>query len=84
MRSVNIMKVLGLLILTTLSVIGKETGSTLMECFEQDLNIHIVLVAWKGKTSVRAYVAKSDRIHYLRLCGADVSKFGMFLYYGLA
>lgn len=50
-----------------------ETGSTLMECYEDGL--HIVVVAWKGKTSVRAYVAKCDRIHYLRLCGADLSKF---------
>lgn len=45
-----------------------------MECYEDGL--HIVVVAWKGKTSVRAYVAKCDRIHYLRLCGADLSKFG--------
>ncbi|XP_046442937.1 tRNA (cytosine(34)-C(5))-methyltransferase-like [Daphnia pulex] len=50
-----------------------DTGSTLMECYEDGL--HIVVVAWKGKTSVRAYVAKCDRIHYLRLCGADLSKF---------
>lgn len=47
-----------------------------MECYEQGL--HIVVVAWKGKTSVRAYVAKCDRIHYLRLCGADLSKYGNF------
>ncbi|XP_046652158.1 tRNA (cytosine(34)-C(5))-methyltransferase-like [Daphnia pulicaria] len=50
-----------------------DTGSTLMECYEDGLNI--VVVAWKGKTSVRAHVAKCDRIHYLRLCGADLSKF---------
>lgn len=49
-----------------------------MECYEDGL--HIVVVAWKGKTSVRACVAKCDRIHYLRLCGADLSKFGSFLY----
>lgn len=53
-----------------------DTGSTLMECYEEGL--HIVVVAWKGKTSVRAYVAKCDRIHYLRLCGADLSKYGKF------
>jgi tRNA (cytosine34-C5)-methyltransferase len=47
-----------------------------MECYEEGL--HIVVVAWKGKTSVRAYVAKCDRIHYLRLCGADLSRFGTF------
>ncbi len=55
-----------------------DTGSTLMECYDEEL--HIVIVAWKGKTSVRAYVAKCDRIHYLRLCGADVSKFGKRFY----
>ena len=46
----------------------------MVECKTDDLEI--VLVTWKGKTSVRAYVPKSDRIHYLRLCGGDVSKFG--------
>ena len=51
-----------------------DTGSILVECKTDDLDI--VLVAWKGKTSVRAYVPKSDRIHYLRLSGGDVSKFG--------
>lgn len=35
----------------------------------------IELVGWKGNKSVRAYVAKNDRIHYLRLLGADTSKY---------
>ncbi|XP_071447980.1 tRNA (cytosine(34)-C(5))-methyltransferase [Hetaerina americana] len=35
----------------------------------------IELVGWKGKASLRAYVPKGERIHYLRLCGADVTKF---------
>jgi len=35
----------------------------------------MVLVGWKGKLSLRAYIPKSERVHYLRLCGADVSKF---------
>lgn len=47
-----------------------------MECIDQDL--HIILVAWKGISSVRAYMAKTERIHYLRLCGADFTKFGNF------
>ena len=33
------------------------------------------LVGWKGKASIRAYVPKNERIHYLRLLGGDTSKF---------
>ena len=33
------------------------------------------IVGWKGKSSVRAYVPKNDRIHYLRLIGGDTSKY---------
>ena len=33
------------------------------------------LVGWKGAQSLRAYVPKSERIHYLRLVGADTSKY---------
>ena len=32
------------------------------------------MVGWKGKNSIRAYVPKNERIHYLRLMGADTSK----------
>jgi tRNA (cytosine34-C5)-methyltransferase len=34
------------------------------------------LVGWKGAVSLRVYIPKHDRMHYLRLCGVDVSKFG--------
>ena len=33
------------------------------------------IVGWKGKMSVRAYVPRNDRLHYLRLIGADISSF---------
>ncbi|XP_037078171.1 tRNA (cytosine(34)-C(5))-methyltransferase-like [Pollicipes pollicipes] len=33
------------------------------------------VVGWKGATSVRAYVQRNERIHYLRLLGADTSKY---------
>ena len=33
------------------------------------------MVGWKGKASIRAYVPKNERVHYLRLIGADTSKF---------
>ena len=38
-------------------------------------SIRLEMVGWKGKKSVRAYVPKNDRIHYLRLVGGDTSKF---------
>merc|ERR1712179_206553 len=37
--------------------------------------VEIKLVGWKGAKSVRAYVAKNDRMHYLRLLNADTSKY---------
>lgn len=37
--------------------------------------LDLFLVGWKGANSTRAYVPKSDRIHYLRLCGVDISKY---------
>ena len=39
------------------------------------ISVSINLVGWKGKKSVRAYVARNDRVHYLRLINADTSKF---------
>ncbi len=33
------------------------------------------LVGWKGKSSLRAYVPKNERIHYLRLVGGDTNKY---------
>lgn len=47
-------------------------GSCLLE-LEDDLKLS--LVGWRGKTSIRAYVSANDIVHYLRLLGADVSKF---------
>ncbi len=47
---------------------------------EADLNNDMPLVlpicAWKGKNSMRAYIAKNERIHFLRICGADVTQTG--------
>jgi tRNA (cytosine34-C5)-methyltransferase len=36
------------------------------------------MVGWRGAKSVRAYISVSDCVHYLRLCGADVSKYGEY------
>ena len=35
----------------------------------------VEFVGWKGKNSLRAYVPKNERIHYLRLLGCDTSKY---------
>lgn len=43
--------------------------------YKGDDEVTIELVGWKGNKSVRAYVAKNDRLHYLRLLGADTSKY---------
>jgi len=51
----------------------QKTGCLILE--NNDDALKMVLVGWKGKSSLRAYIPKSERIHYLRLCGADVSKF---------
>ena len=45
------------------------------EHVEDSTSMTIVLVGWKGKQSVRAYVAKNDRMHYLRLINGSTSKF---------
>lgn len=36
---------------------------------------HVEVVGWKGKNSMRAYVPKNERVHYLRLIGGDITKF---------
>ena len=47
-------------------IISSSDGKTVLK---------LEMVGWKGKKSVRAYVPKMDRIHYLRLVGGDTSKF---------
>ena len=42
---------------------------------EDGIDIKLELVGWKGKASVRAYVPKQERVHYLRLVGGDTSKY---------
>ena len=34
-----------------------------------------LILGWKGKNSLKAYVPKNERVHYLRLIGADTSKY---------
>lgn len=57
-------------------LITLDTGTLLLENDEDGLSV--IIVGYKGVLSVRPYVAKAERIHYLRLYGADFSKFGKF------
>lgn len=41
--------------------------------------LKLKIVGWRGTMSLRAYVPLIDAIHYLRLLGADCSKFGTYL-----
>ncbi|XP_070575607.1 RNA cytosine-C(5)-methyltransferase NSUN2-like isoform X2 [Ptychodera flava] len=34
---------------------------------------NIIVVGWRGKTSVRSFVSKGDRHHILRLCGVNIT-----------
>jgi len=44
---------------------------------QDDLPMVLPICAWKGKNSMRAYIAKNERIHFLRICGADVTDTGL-------
>jgi len=56
-----------------------DTGSIALVYEELDdegkPRLKLEMVGWKGKKSVRAYVPKQERIHYLRLVGGDTAKF---------
>ncbi|KAM9387439.1 RNA cytosine C(5)-methyltransferase NSUN2 [Phaethornis superciliosus] len=39
-----------------------------------ELQCPIVLCGWQGKTSLRAFVPKNERLHYLRMMGVEVFK----------
>lgn len=53
------------------------TGSCVLEYKEEgeDPNLELTLVGWRGVHSLRAYTATPDTVHYLRLLGADYSKY---------
>ncbi|KAM5157449.1 RNA cytosine C(5)-methyltransferase NSUN2 isoform 1-T2 [Mantella aurantiaca] len=40
----------------------------------ETLQCPIVLVGWRGKTSIRSFVPKNERLHYLRMMGVEVFK----------
>lgn len=44
-------------------------------CSKQDTHqCSILLCGWLGKTSLRAFVPKNERLHYLRMMGLEVFK----------
>ncbi|XP_012540943.1 tRNA (cytosine(34)-C(5))-methyltransferase [Monomorium pharaonis] len=55
------------------------TGSCILLYTEEKTDtlnrLNLQLVGWRGIMSLRAYVPTCDAIHYLRLLGADCSKF---------
>lgn len=36
----------------------------------------IPICCWKGMNTLRAFLQKSERIHYLRMCGVDTTNLG--------
>ncbi|KAE8597606.1 hypothetical protein XENTR_v10016532 [Xenopus tropicalis] len=40
----------------------------------ETLQCPIVLCGWRGKTSIRSFVPKNERLHYLRMMGVEVFK----------
>jgi len=55
-----------------------ETGSVALIYTDKDQfgdPLKVEVVGWKGKSSVRAYVPKNERLHFLRMVGGDLSKY---------
>ncbi|CAG9131518.1 unnamed protein product [Plutella xylostella] len=51
------------------------TGSCILEYTDESSELSLTLVGWRGVHSLRAYTATPDTVHYLRLLGADYSKY---------
>ncbi|XP_063369797.1 tRNA (cytosine(34)-C(5))-methyltransferase [Cydia amplana] len=51
------------------------TGSCVLQYQAPGSNLRLALVGWRGVHSLRAYTATPDTVHYLRLLGADFSKY---------
>ncbi|XP_051872485.1 RNA cytosine C(5)-methyltransferase NSUN2 [Pristis pectinata] len=54
-------------------------GSIVLKYEPDPLNVEgpkcpIVLCGWRGKNSIRAFVARNERFHYLRMLGVEVFK----------
>lgn len=51
------------------------TGSCVLEYRDRESKLELTLVGWRGVHSLRAYTAAPDAVHYLRILGADISKY---------
>ncbi|KAJ0171557.1 hypothetical protein K1T71_013107 [Dendrolimus kikuchii] len=51
------------------------TGSCVLEYKDVASELQLTLVGWRGVHSLRAYTATPDTVHYLRLLGADTTKY---------
>lgn len=55
-----------------------EMGCVLLVCTSfpgTPEEFNLVLAGRRGKATLRCYVAKQERVHYLRVCGYDVSEY---------
>lgn len=43
--------------------------------------VTVPICCWKGKTTVRPYIAKNERIHFLRVCGINTDDIGKLLFF---
>jgi len=57
-----------------------STGSVAFIYRDPGSDLELEVVGWKGKDTVRVYVPRNDRLHYLRLVGGDLSKFDVNKY----
>ena len=55
-----------------------NSGSCILvyEQVKENNNLLLPICAWKGVTSMKAYIAKNEKIHLLRVCGANVDHIG--------
>lgn len=59
-------------------ILFTATGSCVLEYKDSESDLKLTLVGWRGVHSLRAYTATPDTVHYLRLLGADTTKYGEF------
>lgn len=52
------------------------SGSCILDYKDEKHDFDLYLVAWRGTTSLRAYIDVNDSIHILRLLDSDLSKYG--------
>lgn len=64
---------------TQLRIRELSHGSCVLQYNDDKLSL--TLVGWRGTHSLRAYVDSNETVHVLRLLGADISKYGLFIFF---